>query len=250
MTSPADLPESLAALLASRNVYHQRTGLPWVTLAYAQSLDGSIAAHPGTPLALSNLVALEITHRLRAMHRAILIGIGTLLADDPQLNVRLVPGDDPQPIVLDNQLRFPLEARLLMHGKNHPWIITSSLASPERKAALIQSGARIFQPSSGPVQLPDLLRVLGQEGIRSIMVEGGSQVITAFLKARLVNAVVITIAPLLVGGLHAVESALVGKGPSQQSPTAFPRIDHLGVHRIEDDLLVWGIPHWASEPET
>jgi 3,4-dihydroxy 2-butanone 4-phosphate synthase/GTP cyclohydrolase II len=93
--------------------YYAKTGLPWVTLAYAQSLDGSIAAQRGAPLGLSGAASLEVTHRLRAQHHAILVGIGTLLADDPRLSVRLVPGDDPQPVVEHHRLRTPLDARLL-----------------------------------------------------------------------------------------------------------------------------------------
>ena len=121
-------------MLKKYNLMKKVDGNPWVTLAYAQSIDGSIAAWRGKPLAISNTASMEITHHLRARHQAILIGIGTLLADDPQLNVRLVPGDDPQPVVLDNHLRFPTGARL-RGGSKQPWIMASSEASPRREDA-------------------------------------------------------------------------------------------------------------------
>jgi GTP cyclohydrolase II len=248
MTIPVDLPEPLAKLLGPMEDHLEQTNHPWVTLAYAQSLDGSITAQRGTPLELSGLASLMITHRLRAQHQAILIGIGTLLADDPQLNVRLIPGDDPKPVVLDNQLRFPLTARLLQ-DKRSPWIITSSQASLEKETLLIQAGARLTRLSPEQAKLCDVLKVLGQEGIRSVMVEGGARIITAFLIAHLVNAVVITISPKLVGGLHAVEEMLMSRNDLKDSSQSFPRIDQLGLQRIEDDLLVWGRPCWDSKQE-
>jgi 3,4-dihydroxy 2-butanone 4-phosphate synthase/GTP cyclohydrolase II len=249
MTPEAPLYEPLAKTLTRKEDHYLETGLPWVTLAYAQSLDGSIAAQRGKPLVISNDSSLMLAHQLRAQHDAILIGIGTLLADDPRLNVRLVRGDDPQPVVLDNRLRTPLDARLLTCGSTPPWIMTSHQASPQRRENLIKVGGRIFCPSPGRVKLLDTLRVLGQEGIRSVMVEGGAQVITAFLQTRLVNCVAITISPLLVGGLHAIEEPLLGDPGSIKSPKNFPYIDNLGVHRLGEDLLVWGRPQWSPPME-
>ena len=81
---------------------------PQVTLTFAQSLDGSIAAVRGQPLALSSAETMVITHRLRAMHAAIVVGVGTLVADDPSLTTRLVEGPSPRPVVLDASLRTPL----------------------------------------------------------------------------------------------------------------------------------------------
>jgi 3,4-dihydroxy 2-butanone 4-phosphate synthase/GTP cyclohydrolase II len=249
MMPEAPFPEPLAKTLTGMDEHYMQTGLPWVTLAYAQSLDGSIATQRGNPLVISNDASLMLTHQLRARHDAILIGIGTLLADDPRLNVRLVLGDDPQPVVLDNNLRTPLDARLLSQRSTPAWIMTSHQASSQRREKLSKVGVRIFHPSPGQVKLLDTLRVLGQEGIRSVMVEGGAQVITAFLQTRLVNCVVITISPLMVGGLHAIEEPLLGDPGSLKSPNHFPYIDNLGVHRLEEDLLVWGRPQWSHPME-
>ena len=101
-------------------------GRPVVTLSYAQSLDGSIAARRGFPLQISGTESAQLTHQLRAVHDAILVGIGTVLADDPHLTVRHAQGKDPQPVVLDSQLRFPLGAKLLR--ERSPWIATTSRA--------------------------------------------------------------------------------------------------------------------------
>ena len=102
-----------ARLLERRaELARQNTGRPFVTLTYAQSLDGSIARVPGKRLQLSGPEAQAMTHRLRAVNDAILVGIGTVLADNPRLTVRLAEGSDPQPVILDSKLRFPLDANL------------------------------------------------------------------------------------------------------------------------------------------
>ncbi|MCK4899238.1 MAG: RibD family protein, partial [Anaerolineales bacterium] len=100
-------------LLADAKADSQSAERPLVTLSYAQSLDGSIAVRRGSPLSLSSPEAMTLTHRLRAAHETILVGIGTVLADNPRLTVRLVEGRNPQPIILDSHLRLFLDANLL-----------------------------------------------------------------------------------------------------------------------------------------
>ncbi len=182
---------------------------PLITLSYAQSMDGSIAAAPGQPLALSGPEAMKLTHELRAAHDAILVGIGTVLADNPRLTARsgLAPGSQPQPVVLDSRLRFPLNAALLNHSKP-PIIATTPHADSQLQAALESAGATVvrFPGSGGHVLLPALLEWLAQSGIKSLMVEGGSAVITSFLSEGLVDRIIVTIAPRFVGGLRAVNA--------------------------------------------
>lgn len=183
---------------------------PFVTLSYAQSLDGSITARHGQPTALSGQQAMTFTHRLRASHNAILVGIGTILADDPRLTVRLTGGRQPQPVVLDSRLRFPLTAELL-HHPNQPWIITTSTALADREQALTAVGATIIrlpQDAAGRVSLPHVLEWLASQSVRSLMVEGGGTVMTAFLQQQLVDRLVLTIAPRLLGGFRGVGQLL------------------------------------------
>jgi GTP cyclohydrolase II len=185
--------------------------LPSVTLSYAQSIDGSIAADAGKPLQLSNPESQALTHRLRSMHDAVLIGINTLLSDDPLLTVRLVAGESPQPVVLDSHLRFPLEARLLGPPCVPPIIATTDQASAAREERLSAAGAQVVRlPSqaNGRVDLHMLLRRLSRLGVRSLMVEGGATVITDFLGHQLVDRTVVTISPRFVGGLTAVRPSL------------------------------------------
>ncbi|MGB8992321.1 MAG: RibD family protein [Desulfobaccales bacterium] len=233
--------EQVCEFLQTAATHRQNTGRPLVTLSYAQSLDGSIAERPGHPLALSGPQSTAMTHGLRASHEAILVGIGTVLADNPRLSVRLVAGDDPQPVVVDSRLRFPSYANLLKASRA-PWIATGEGADAERQQVLEAAGARILRVpgSNGWVDLAALLDHLGSRGINSLMVEGGAQIITSFLAARLVDQVVLTIAPLLVGGLRVVDR--LGHTPRRR----FPRLTSLSYQQLGDDLVVRGEPDWDS----
>ena len=227
-------------LLARASTHRAQHGRPLVTLAYAQSLDGSISAGRGQPLGISGPAAQELTHRLRSAHDAILVGIGTVLADNPLLTVRLVEGPNPQPVVLDSRLRFPLQARLLS-GPHSPWIAMGASAPAASRLALEKAGARLlYLPSDegGRVSLTALLDCLGQQGVNSLMVEGGARVITSFLAEGLVDQVVLTIAPVFVGGLQAVDG-LVGKSANNRL-VGYPRLDVVGSEFLGQDLVVWG----------
>jgi riboflavin biosynthesis pyrimidine reductase len=137
-------------------------------------------------------------------------------------------------VVLDRKLRFPLDASLLRNQKS-PWIFTTRNAQTEREATLTKAGARIFRSDTEMGSIGEILSVLGQAGILSVMVEGGAGVITSFLQAQLVDLVVLTIASRLIGGVRGVESLLADDGP---------RLDKFGVQRFDQDLLVWGCPSW------
>lgn len=245
---PAPFPTAIQAnldqLAQQAEQHFARTGLPFVTLSYAQSIDGSIAkgeeGQPGQPLQLSGPQSMRFTHALRAQHSTILVGIGTILADNPRLNVRLIDGPSPQPIILDSTLRCPPNARIF---NNHKSVLiatsnqtmstqadsshsTLSNREPNREIVTIKPAA------NGQIDLPALLKTLGQRGIRSIMVEGGAQIITSFLAAQLVNQLIITIAPIFVGGLPAVGTTN-GTLPRLQQPDYTP---------LGDDLILWGKP--------
>lgn len=178
---------------------------PFVTLAFAQSLDGSIAL-PGQRIELSGPESMKMTHELRAAHDGILVGVGTVIIDDPKLTVRLASGPNPQPIVLDSTLRLPLTASLLNHP-DHPLWVAATDPEPNRQSALEALGARVLRlppASDGRVNLPALLELLGGLGIQTLMVEGGASVITSFLQQRLAHRLVVTISPQLLGGVKAV----------------------------------------------
>jgi 3,4-dihydroxy 2-butanone 4-phosphate synthase/GTP cyclohydrolase II len=215
---------------------------PFITLTYAQSLDGCITFSPLKPMALSGSQSRSLTHHLRAAHDAILVGIRTVLADDPRLNVRLVKGRSPWPVVLDGRLRLPLKSRLLNNGARRPWVATSDRASAKRQAALEARGAEVSRLPVGPdrlILLDPLLASLRGRGVTSIMVEGGARVLTSFMRARLVDQVIITVAPLLVGGVHAF-------GKLERDPTALPRLAEACCAQFGPDLVIHGHPVWED----
>lgn len=212
------------------------TGRPLVTVSYAQSLDGSLTLLQGQPSPVSGQESMRITHELRAAHQAIVVGIGTVLSDDPQLTVRLVEGQHPQPIVLDSHLRFPLTARLVDHP-NGVLIATTTAAEGERQAPLDEAGLRIIvlpPDDTGRVSLDALLDKLGQEGVSTVMVEGGGQVITSFLRDGQADRAVLTLAPVFAGGYPAVQDL------SATQWADLPRLSNLEVMQIGNDLIVWG----------
>jgi 3,4-dihydroxy 2-butanone 4-phosphate synthase/GTP cyclohydrolase II len=217
---------------------------PRVTLTYAQSLDGSIAASSGAPLALSGTESMTYTHQLRAAHDAILVGIGTVLSDDPRLDVRLVDGPSPRPIVLDSDLRCPRTARCLAASRR-PIVAAADRASAVRRRDLEAQGVTLLSVSrctdnASYLDLAALLKRLHAESIRSIMVEGGARVITSFLRARLVDQLIITIAPVLVGGLHGVIDLLA------PDARAFPRLRQVAWQPLGRDWVVSGTPDWSD----
>lgn len=217
-----------------------RTGRPLVSLCYAQSLDGSLSDQPGKPFKLSGPQSSELTHQLRSLHAVILVGVGTVLADNPLLTARL-PGrktsiPQPRPVVLDSALRTPSAARLIQGAEKSPWIVATSAAPGDRRAALLAAGVDIIDipaDTQGKVSLPDLLVCLGQRGISSLMVEGGARVLQAFLAQQLADQVIITIAPLFLGGVPVIEPW----GRIIQQPL---RMIEVGSQQLGEDLVIWG----------
>ncbi len=242
---PARLTEQLQDLRQRAHHHYTKTKQPFVTVSYAQSFDGCIAACSGQPLRLSSPESMRLTHALRASHDAILIGIGTVLADDPRLTVRLVEGHDPQPIVLDSQLRLPINARLLDHPKPVYVATTATPDAQDRRHALEQRGIKVLQlpmDASGRVDLPALLQRLGEMGIQSVMVEGGAQTITSFLTAPLAHYAVVTIAPVFVGGLHAI-----GQQVNNHAAPLLPQLENLSHTSVGKDLVVWAELSWQNQ---
>jgi diaminohydroxyphosphoribosylaminopyrimidine deaminase/5-amino-6-(5-phosphoribosylamino)uracil reductase len=174
------------------------------TLKAAITLDGKIATVAGESQWITGDAARADVHRLRDTHDAILVGIGTVLADDPRLSVRLPRGRDPIRIVLDSQLRTSPRAKLLPRGKPPRTIIATSERAPAAaERALVRAGAEVWRLPAhrgGRIRLDALARRLGDEGILSVLVEGGGEVHAAFLAARLADELVVYIAPKVVGG--------------------------------------------------
>jgi len=238
-------PKSILAIARSKiippPIRRNPGSFPYVTLSYAQSLDGSIAGRPGRPFALSGNESMRMTHRLRALHDGILVGIGTILADNPHLTVRLTNGRSPQAIITDSRLRISLDAHVV-RSQRPPWIISSQEFDPERKRNLTEAGLTVIHVPShadGLIDLTILLRVLRSRGIGSLMVEGGSAIITSFLRNRLVDQIILTLSPVLIGGMQAI-------WPLQLDTADPPRLQNVDYALFGPDLVVRADLNWKE----
>uniref|UniRef100_A0AAV1TMR5 Bacterial bifunctional deaminase-reductase C-terminal domain-containing protein n=1 Tax=Peronospora matthiolae TaxID=2874970 RepID=A0AAV1TMR5_9STRA len=231
--------------------------LPFVTLSYAQSIDGSLAVERGKSTLLSGRASLKMTHMLRTLHDGILVGVGTVIADNPSLNARLMEGRNPRPVIIDTHLRCPTTIKLFTLPTCEKPIIIYGRGSldPEilnRKRALVMLGATVVESETALgddgrnyVDLRDAFRIAKQNGIGSIMVEGGSAILTSCLQGaaqrQLIGVVIVTIAPTFIGGLRAVNTLLTPALPA--SPAAgpsFPRLDQPRYHILDEDVVIFG----------
>lgn len=175
---------------------------PEITLAYAQSLDGSFTRRQGVTSAISSEDSTILTHKLRASHSGIMIGSGTLLADNPRLTVRLAEGTDPVPVLIDTHLQIPLSARILQTS-SRLILFCSGTADKKKREDLTAMGHQIIPlktEKSGFLPLPEAVEILFTTGVTSLMVEGGPKLIHAFLSLGLWDLAVITMAPFWMGG--------------------------------------------------
>ena len=182
---------------------------PSVTVSYAQTLDGRLAAANGSSRWISCPDSLRFAHALRAEHDAVAVGAGTACNDDPQLTVRLVRGEDPLRVVVDSTLRTPLSAAVLANGAAKGTVLAVTHRAPDKRCEEAESlGATVLKVPAdavGRVDLGALLSELCALGVGSVMVEGGAALITSFLSARLVDRLAVCIAPKILGsGIEAV----------------------------------------------
>ena len=212
---------------------------PRVTVHYAQSLDGRIATCTGDSQWIGGPASLRLAHQLRADHAAVLVGVGTVLADNPRLTVRLVDGPSPSRIVVDSRLRLPLASGLLVDGAAPTCVATTPAAPTERVQAVRELGAEVLvvdPDERGQVDLRRLLACLATErGLDSVLIEGGGGVITSALRQRVVDRLVVCIAARLIGaGVPAVGDLGVTRLHEA------PGFVHARFRLLEDDVIFEG----------
>ena len=182
------------------------TGLPYVAMKYAMTLDGKIASANGDSKWVTGEKAREHVHFLRKKYSAILAGIDTVLADDPLLNCRTEEGVDPIRVICDSHLRLPMDSQIVKTAGKIRTIAAYTDAEEETKKKLESTGVELLQISekNGHVDLEKLIRTLGEKKIDSILVEGGGNIHGSLLQTGLVNRVYAYIAPKLIGGKNAL----------------------------------------------
>jgi len=178
------------------------TGMPYVTLKIAQSLDGRIATVTGNSQWITSHPARVAAHRIRSESDAIIVGIGTVLADNPQLTVRHVKGKNPVRVILDSHLQIPLTSQLLTDDYMHKTIIATTSKDSAKISRIKETGAHVWEiPKNehGKISLPKLLKKLAHARMSAVMVEGGARIYTSFLKEKMADHIVMAIATKIVG---------------------------------------------------
>lgn len=224
--------------------HYIKTGRPYVTLKTATSLDGKIATRTGESQWITSEPARLDVHKLRHQSDAILVGVGTVLKDDPSLTTRLPQGGKhPIRVILDTKLRTPLHSKVVTDGLSKTWIVTCE-QDLKKAAAFEQKGVRIVKLGKDKILLTELLDYLGKEQISTLFVEGGGQVNGSFIEEGLVDQVIVYLAPKLIGGNDA-PSSIGGLGFLKMSEVM--TLDIRSVERIGPDLKVVAVPSRGGE---
>ena len=232
---PAD-----ARLLVEAFAKHVATGLPFVTAKFAMSLDGKIATRSGDSRWISNATSRRETHRLRAESDAVMVGIGTALADDPRLTIRDVPlGARAQPlrVVVDGSGRLPAGAAML--AEEGPPLVAVASEEAARRVDALGAESVVAPGADGRVDLPRLLAELGALDVMSLLVEGGATLHGALFAGGFVDKVVAFVAPVVIGGAGA--PGPVGGAGAERIADAL-RLTAATYADMDGDLMIVGYP--------
>jgi diaminohydroxyphosphoribosylaminopyrimidine deaminase/5-amino-6-(5-phosphoribosylamino)uracil reductase len=207
---------------------------PFVSLKFAASLDGKMATYTRDSKWITNESARAYARKLRGLHQAVIVGIGTVLADNPYLTARTKGLDEPFRVVLDPDLKIPLRSRVLKSNK--AIIFASVRASAKKKKALERRGVRVIAFPGSRIAPTRVLAELKKLGVTSVLVEGGGEALGSFIDAKLADRVYAFLVPALIGGRSAV--TIGGKGAKRFSEAL--HLKNISVSRFGDNLLVSG----------
>lgn len=227
------------------------TGLPFVLLKVAATLDGKIATKTGESQWITGECSRAYGHKLRDEYDAILVGINTICKDNPRLTTRLADkaGRDPARVVVDSQLRIPLDAQVITtDSPARVFVATTAQAPVEKKQRLEERGVVVLTvpDRKGRVDLQALLSLLGQEGIMSVLVEGGSEIHASFLQAHLADKMIFFIAPKLLGGRDA-PGMVGGEGIAHLRDAI--QLEKIRLDRCGEDIVVEGYIRQKETPK-
>lgn len=208
---------------------------PYVTVKTAMSLDGKIATKTGESKWITNEQARQDGRLYRHLNDAILVGSGTVIHDDPQLTTRFRGGRNPLRIVLDTRLRIPLLSQLVQDKRAETWIFTGNQVSPKRKKLFQAQGVKVISCKTEKIDLKMMLNYLYEQGIQTLLVEGGARINGAFLKADLIDQLICYMAPILIGGKTA-RSSFMGSGHALLSDSLALEIEK--VEQLESNLKI------------
>jgi diaminohydroxyphosphoribosylaminopyrimidine deaminase/5-amino-6-(5-phosphoribosylamino)uracil reductase len=213
---------------------------PFITLKSATTLDGKISSSTWDSKWITSEEARKDVHQLRHENVGILVGVHTVIKDDPELTTRIPNGRNPIRIILDSTLRIPLDSKVVTDKKAETWIFTSKQYSAETKEKLEQLGMKIFVTSgSKRVDLHDTLSILGEHSVSSVLIEGGGEVNASFLTEKLVDKVVVYFAPKLIGGKES-PGFFAGIGIEKMADAI--DLEQMNVEKIGKDFKFTGYP--------
>lgn len=221
---------------------------PFVVMKYAMTMDGKIAAYTGASKWVTGEAARSHVQQQRHRYSGIMVGVGTVLADDPSLTCHIEGGKNPVRIICDTHLRTPQQSQVVMTAKAIPTILATCCTDPSRHAPYIQTGCRVLclNEKHGHVDLSQLMNRLGQEQIDSILLEGGGTLHWAALESGIVQQVQAYIAPKLFGGKTA-KTPVEGMGVPTPD-TAF-RLKNSRMIRLGEDFLIESEVDYPCSPE-
>ncbi len=239
----AGILEDSCRLVNEPFIKHVTTGLPFVILKSALTLDGKTATTTGDSRWITNERSRRYVHRLRSGVDAIMVGVGTVIADDPQLTSRIPGGKDPLRVIVDSRLRIPLDARLLRQKSQARTLVATLVDDDARSAPIRGSGAGlvICREKDGWVDLHYLMARLGAMGVQSVLLEGGSTLAGEMLRQGLIDKFLFFYAPKLVGGDG--PGPFAGKGAARMEDAI--KLGSMTYTRFGDDILIEGYPESA-----
>lgn len=213
------------------------TKMPYVVMKYAMTLDGKIATKTGASQWITGEEARNHVHQLRHRYMGIMVGIETVLADNPMLNTRIEGKKSPIRIICDSSLRIPLDTKICKTAKEYRTIVAHAESNIEKINALESIGVEtIYCPdSTGRVNLCKLMEILGEKGIDSILLEGGAALNYSALSQKIVNKAMVYVAPKIFGG-EASKTAVSGQGVEVPSQAFLMNLE--SVTRVGGDLLL------------
>lgn len=224
-----------AARKLNEAFYHfHETGRPFVHVKAGMSLDGRIATSTNKSQWITSEDSRRYAHLLRQRYDAILVGINTVIHDDPSLDVRLPEGGYNQRIIMDSHLRIPLNARVLTGSANAGLTIVTTSRDCNQIGQIQQMGAEVIicDEKDGRIDVEDMLSALGKKGINSVLVEGGGEIISSFFRNNLVNKITFVYAPLIIGGRNAV-----------------PAVGGTDIDLLSQGIKLTGVKHFTLGPD-
>ncbi|MCM3717553.1 bifunctional diaminohydroxyphosphoribosylaminopyrimidine deaminase/5-amino-6-(5-phosphoribosylamino)uracil reductase RibD [Fictibacillus phosphorivorans] len=215
--------------------------IPFVTLKSGITLDGKIASYINNSKWITSAEARQDVHKLRNENQAILVGVNTVIHDDPELTTRIPNGRNPIRVIMDSTLKILLDSKVLNDRQAETWVFTTENHDKEKRAQIEERGAKVFVTNTSQVDPKRVLKILGENLVSSLLIEGGGTINAAFLQNKLVDKTIIYMAPKLIGGKDS-PSFFGGQGIDKMADAI--ELTDLKVTQVGPDFKFTGYPKY------